>query len=243
MYWNSGPRIRCLVEPSAGLRGASEPPVDAACVKDIGNGGMKRGVRRWSGSPCRPIRGGGGDNPTSAAGCPVAVTALPVAACAGCTRNDGNEPGAPAWRDGWPNHSRSSSQRRARPAASRIASSGRRARLRSAKPTPIPGRVNGRPDIDEFADRFAAETPLASEQIRLDRLTGQLKLELQYVLQRRHDDRQGKLTPDVVMRVVKALAAIGVGSCSTTTRTSGTTGLGRRSMTLAPVGSSATHPG
>jgi integrase len=186
--------------------------VDAACVKDIGNGGMKRGVRRWSGSPCRPIRGGGGDNPTSAAGCPVAVTALPVAACAGCTRNDGNEPGAPAWRDGWPNHSRSSSQRRARPAASRIASSGRRARLRSAKPTPIPGRVNGRPDIDEFADRFAAETPLASEQIRLDRLTGQLKLELQYVLQRRHDDRQGKLTPDVVMRVVKALAAIGVGS-------------------------------
>lgn len=73
-------------------------------------------------------------------------------------------------------------------------------------------KVNGRPDIDVFADRFAAEAPLASEQIRLDRLIGQLKLELQYVLQRRHDDRQGKLTPDVVMRVVKALAAAGVGS-------------------------------
>jgi len=63
-----------------------------------------------------------------------------------------------------------------------------------------------------LADRFAAETPLVSEQIRLDRLTGQLKLELQYVLQRRYDDRQGKLTPDVVMRVVRTLAAAGLGS-------------------------------
>jgi integrase/ferredoxin len=73
-------------------------------------------------------------------------------------------------------------------------------------------KVNGRPDIDEFADRFATNTPLAGEVIRLDRLAGQLKLEMQYVLQRRHDDRQGKLTPDVVMRVVRALAAAEVGS-------------------------------
>ena len=72
-------------------------------------------------------------------------------------------------------------------------------------------KVNGRPDIDEFADHFA-ETPLASEMIRLDRLTPQLKLEMQYVLQRRHDDRQGKLTPDVVMRVVRALADANVSS-------------------------------
>ncbi len=72
--------------------------------------------------------------------------------------------------------------------------------------------MNGRPEIDEFADRFAAETPLASEMIQLDRLAPQLKLELQYVLQRRHDDRQGKLTPDVVMRVVRALAAATVDS-------------------------------
>ena len=66
-------------------------------------------------------------------------------------------------------------------------------------------KVNGRPDVDEFADRFA-EASLASEVIRLDRLTPQLKLEMQYVLQRRHDERQGKLTPDVVMRVVRMLA-------------------------------------
>ncbi|MDT5348896.1 MAG: hypothetical protein QOH91_2183 [Mycobacterium sp.] len=72
--------------------------------------------------------------------------------------------------------------------------------------------MNGRPEIDEFADRFAAETPLASEMIQLDRLAPQLKLEPQYVLQRRHDDRQGKLTPDVVMRVVRALAAATVDS-------------------------------
>lgn len=73
-------------------------------------------------------------------------------------------------------------------------------------------KVNGRPDVDEFADRFAAETPLAGETIRLDRLAPQLKLELQYVLQHRHDDRQGKLTPDVVMRAVRALVDADVGS-------------------------------
>jgi len=72
-------------------------------------------------------------------------------------------------------------------------------------------KVNGRPDIEEFANRFA-ETTLASEVIRLDRLTPQLKLEMQYVLQRRHDERQGKLTPGVVMRVVRMLAAADVAS-------------------------------
>ena len=72
-------------------------------------------------------------------------------------------------------------------------------------------KVNGRPDVDEFADHFA-EITLASEMIRLDRLTPQLKLEMQYVLQRRHYDRQGKLTPDVVMRVVRGLDAAKVGS-------------------------------
>ena len=72
-------------------------------------------------------------------------------------------------------------------------------------------KANGRPDVDEFADRFAEITP-ASEVIRLDWLAPQLKLEMQYVLQRRHDDRQGKLTPDVVMRLVRALAELKVNS-------------------------------
>ena len=72
-------------------------------------------------------------------------------------------------------------------------------------------KVNGRPDIKEFADHFA-EITLASEMIQLDRLTPQVKLEMQYVLQRRHDERQGKLPPGVVMRVVRMLAAADVTS-------------------------------
>ena len=72
-------------------------------------------------------------------------------------------------------------------------------------------KVNGHPDADEFADRFAERHP-ASEIIRLDRLPPQLKLEMQYVLQRRHDERQSKLTPEVVMRVVRVLAPPAVDS-------------------------------
>jgi integrase len=72
-------------------------------------------------------------------------------------------------------------------------------------------KVNGRPDVDDFADHFA-EVPPISETIHLDLLPPQLKLEMQYVLQRRHDDRQGKLTTHVVMRLVRALADANVGS-------------------------------
>ena len=72
-------------------------------------------------------------------------------------------------------------------------------------------KVNGHPDADEFGDRFAERHP-ASEIIRLDRLPPQLKLEMQYVLQRRHDERQSKLTPGVVMPVVRMLAHAGVAS-------------------------------
>lgn len=79
--------------------------------------------------------------------------------------------------------------------------------------------------------------------IRLDRLTGQLKLELQYVLQRRHDDRQGKLTPDVVLRAVRALIDGAWARCSTTTKTTGTSELGCRSTTLAAAAFSATPAG
>lgn len=72
-------------------------------------------------------------------------------------------------------------------------------------------KVNGHPDADEFGDRFAERHP-ANEIIRLDQLPPQLKLEMQYVLQRRHDERQSKLTPGVVMRVVRMLAHPGVAS-------------------------------
>jgi hypothetical protein len=76
-------------------------------------------------------------------------------------------------------------------------------------------KVNGRPDADEFARRFTASAPTADETIRLDQLDAQVKLEMQYVLQTRHDERRGKLTPGVVMRVVRLLAAAPVVGTST----------------------------
>lgn len=67
-------------------------------------------------------------------------------------------------------------------------------------------KVNGRPDIEEFARRFTELASTADETIRFDQLDAQLKLEMQYVLQARRDERRGKLTPGVVMRVVRLLA-------------------------------------
>lgn len=67
-------------------------------------------------------------------------------------------------------------------------------------------RVNGRPDIDQFVRRFSDCSPTADETIDLGLLGGQLKLEMQYVLQTRRDEQRGKLTPGVVMRVVWLLA-------------------------------------
>jgi integrase len=67
-------------------------------------------------------------------------------------------------------------------------------------------KVNGRPDIDEFAAKFTTVAVTADERIRLDRLGSHLKLEMQYVLQCRHDERQGKVQPHIVMRVVRFLA-------------------------------------
>jgi len=67
-------------------------------------------------------------------------------------------------------------------------------------------KVNGRPDIDELARRFTDTVLPAEERIQLHRLSPRLKLEMQYVLQRRHDERRGKLAPHIAMRVVRFLA-------------------------------------
>jgi integrase/ferredoxin len=72
-------------------------------------------------------------------------------------------------------------------------------------------KIRGRPDIDQFVRRFEAASP-ADEVIRLDQLGPQLKLEVQYVLQHRHDQREGKLTPAMVTRVARALAEADVTS-------------------------------
>jgi integrase len=71
-------------------------------------------------------------------------------------------------------------------------------------------RANGRPDIDEFVTGFATVPDLADQRIRLDCLAPSLRLEVQYALQSRHDERHGKIQPHVVTRVVGMLARTAV---------------------------------
>lgn len=68
-------------------------------------------------------------------------------------------------------------------------------------------KANGRPDEQAFATSFAEISTPSDQIIRLTALGGQMKLELQYVLQRRADDRCSKTPPAVVMRIVRFLAA------------------------------------
>lgn len=65
---------------------------------------------------------------------------------------------------------------------------------------------HGHPDIDEFAGQFSERAHLADEGVRLAPLAPQLKLEIQYALQCRHDERTTKTPPMVVMQVVRFLA-------------------------------------
>lgn len=67
-------------------------------------------------------------------------------------------------------------------------------------------KANGRPDITAFVEGFTAVGTREEETIRLDRLGPQLRLEVQYALQCRHDERATKTTPAVVMQVVRFLA-------------------------------------
>ncbi|MHB8220344.1 MAG: tyrosine-type recombinase/integrase [Acidimicrobiales bacterium] len=73
-------------------------------------------------------------------------------------------------------------------------------------------RANGRPDIEKFARSFEPRAATAAETIELDNLSAQLKLEIQYALQSRRDDRAGKIAPAVVRRTVAFLAATTVRS-------------------------------
>jgi integrase len=73
-------------------------------------------------------------------------------------------------------------------------------------------RATGRPPLPEFLARFAAVEVTEDQIIRLDRLGGQLKLEVQYALQRRAEQRTTKTPPAVVMQVVRLLATSGTAS-------------------------------
>lgn len=68
-------------------------------------------------------------------------------------------------------------------------------------------KANGRPDLERFASSYAEVTATADEVIRLDGLGPQLRLEVQFALQCRRDERATKTTPAVVMAVVRFLAA------------------------------------
>ncbi len=73
-------------------------------------------------------------------------------------------------------------------------------------------KTNGRPNVEEFVARFASVPILAAQQIRLDALPPQLKLEIQFALQCRHDDRRGKIQPPAVTRVIELLSRWGAAS-------------------------------
>ena len=75
-------------------------------------------------------------------------------------------------------------------------------------------RRRGRPPAAEFAAGWAAgvAAPGYERRIRLDGLPAHLKLEVQYALQRRHDERAAKAPPIVVMGAVRVLAASGASS-------------------------------
>ena len=69
-------------------------------------------------------------------------------------------------------------------------------------------KVNGRPDAAEFAARYADNDPVPGhERIHLHTLPAQLKLEIQYALQCRWDERTVKVQPMVVMQIVHFLAS------------------------------------
>jgi len=81
-------------------------------------------------------------------------------------------------------------------------------------------RRRGRPPAEQFAAEWAARIadPGCERRIRLDGLPPQLKLEVQYALQCRNDERAAKAPPVVVMAAVRFLAASGASSLLDRTR-------------------------
>jgi integrase len=71
---------------------------------------------------------------------------------------------------------------------------------------------HGRPDPGEFADGYDDETQLNRDRIDLRALSPQLRLELQYALQRRSDAGQARVDPMEAQRVVNFTAHAGVAS-------------------------------
>ena len=95
-------------------------------------------------------------------------------------------------------------------------------------------KQHGRPPAAEFAARWAGGDPgAARERIRLDGLPAQMKLEMQYALQRRHDDREGKAPPYVVMIMIRFLAGSGASSLLERTEQEWRDAFGKRGNVIA----------
>ena len=74
-------------------------------------------------------------------------------------------------------------------------------------------KVHGQPEPGGFAARYLDDDPVpVHERIFVDSLSPQLKLEIQYALQRRCDERAGKAPPFIVMIMVQFLASSGASS-------------------------------
>jgi integrase len=72
-------------------------------------------------------------------------------------------------------------------------------------------RRAGRPEPGEFADA-RADPGYGGEQIDVRCLPGRLRLEIQYALQSRGDERQARLRPVTVQQILRDLAATGAAS-------------------------------
>ena len=198
MCWNSAPRTRCSAGARAGSRVAGGPLAAAGCVRAISSGGSTRAARtlervrrvdRSAVAPAAPER--------SAAGCAGAVTGPPAAGCVSLHAQRWDRAGRPDLRRvaGRPADDQDN-RARARPAGSRTASCGRRRLCRSATPTPTPGRSTGGPtSTSSPTGSPRSQPPPERDHPARTGSAPQLKLEMQYVLQCRHDERPRQDSP------------------------------------------------
>ena len=220
-----GPGVRRRSLP--GRRAARGPPAARACARAITCAGSTRAARTWTCSPRRPILGGTGSARTR--GCRVTGCGYGTARGGMCQLHGQrwDRAGRPDLH-GW----------LADPPTIKTPPPGAVCAVEHCDLWPQAAlplchahantwKVNGRPAIDVFVRRFDEVTVTAEEIIRLGLLGPQLRLEIQYVLQCRHDQRATKTLPAVVMAVVRALAATGAVSLLDRTEDDWRTGIGR----------------
>ena len=92
----------------------------------------------------------------------------------------------------------------------------------------------GRPEPGEFAGGYHDDDPIPGhERVHLQCLPAPLKLEVQYALQRRRDEREGKAPPYIVMAAVRFLASSGAFSLLERTEQDWRDAFGKRGNAIA----------